>query len=498
MEIYFFIIFLAVVQHFAYMRSAKQTMPFTSSANHSFADINARLVENFTIKSPLSGWLKSVNIRLIHKDIDVDCAVACLVSNFEDWGEIDDINPLYLEIMNVWDTGVKSGSVMAPNTPFYHLIRGHTTSNLTDGSDYIIDKTKNIGKIVNQGDNINVHYFLNDLGNTLATGSIEWTVEFNFLVGAMSHMNEDASTDRGSMAGAEVALMASLSNAAHNVFWTPPSNGRISNIRLTNFTSQYMNEQHYIYFGKGLFTDLDVDLDEIQLATKGLYLRGGLISNSSDTLVHISTAYTRDIEFVKKGELMQLFLNTDISTVQNFLLEFDFIPDFDKNVDFVYAGELDNFTDGIDMRVFMIPFETYLETGEFDFRMNDQTVDLDIRILGLKDLPEVLSLAQPISGNILGSSGVADNVRGVVPSSILESIAISAGGQIPVDMDPFDIFDYYPAGSFIAIIFDAETGTNTEDLDFTLKLDGKSRVKSSFFGFNYLKGAHIFQEEIEI
>ncbi len=127
------------------MRSAKQTMKFVSSADHGFADINARLVENFTVSSPLAGWLKSVNVRLEHTDIDKDCTLSCMVSNFEDWGEIGDVNPLFLEIMNVYDTANKSGSLMSPNSPLIFNIGDHTSSNYQDNLTYIIERSKNIG-----------------------------------------------------------------------------------------------------------------------------------------------------------------------------------------------------------------------------------------------------------------------------------------------------------------------------------------------------------------
>ncbi len=334
---------------------------------------------------------------------------------------------------------------------------------------------------------------MNDLGNTLTTGTLEWTIEWEFLVGALPFLNSGV-VDRGSAKGCEVILLASLDNTAHNVFWTPPSNGRISNIRLTLWNAEVLQNDEFIYFGKGVFTDAVVDSDAIEGLTDGLYLKGGITTDVSDEdIVNILTSYTKDIEFIKKGELMHLYTSKDDATHMQVLVEFDFIPDFDKNVDLIFGGFIDDLATGLHMKVYQIPFDMYIEKINFDFRMDDSTVNMDIRILGLKDMPEVLSLAEPISGSILGASGVMAQSSGVLPSNILETYSVSTG-QLQDTEDDIEVFDYYPAGAFIIVAVDVESASSVENIDFTTHIEGKSRVKSSYFGYNYLLGGHVYQE----
>lgn len=478
------------------MRKANQASVHGLEVAYTFTDVNNELIENFTIESPYAGWLTHAKITVTYENFNERPAVGVMIGTSDDWGEINDANPVHRRIMDAWASQDVAASLMAHNIPKFFFLNDDSTERS------VIEAKKNIYSIVEQGDNINVHIFWNRLGNTITSGIATIAITFGFSLAALDYKGQKPT--RGSARGSEVAILATLDNNANLIKWTPPCNGRLANKRLTLYVEGGVefNNHDYVMFGKQQFTDARIIADTIFTYTDGTMIVRPFDTNPSvdEDEFNAFTVYDRSMMFLKKGETVSILYNALTGTDAVILMEFDFIPDFDHNVDFVVQGNIENFTDVTDvkLRVFQIPFDMFLEDIKIDYRLSS-TVAGDFRgtiyLMGIKDAPEILAnITTILSGSLLGASGVMNAQSGVLPSNILEVLQINSENQ-HTDITPTKVHDYYPGGSFIFLVVDPETLANSPDLDFTYILNGKSRVKSSRVGSNHLRGEKIWSNE---
>ncbi len=460
------------------MQSSKQSLTYRLSAQHVFGDVNVSLVENFTLQADVAGWITDVTITANFDDWSHDVGFGVMIGNSDDWGELDDVNPTQKELMRAWELSGHSASIMAKSVPKFFFVPIQTE--LADNAEYTDVRRYNLYNKVDAGDNINVHFFLNELNNTLTTGVVNWVIKFEYVIGCYSHKNRGSS-----IRGSEVAILASMFDSSQHSFWTPPSNGRVGNIRLTVWGNM-SDASDYVYFGDQIYTDIDTTQDSIEATGNGVYVHAPNTAFADNEHYAGATNYSSTTLFMKKAELLHLKYSNTNTEEAIVLVEFTFIPDFDKQVDFNIQYRINNIaSDSILLKVWQIPFDMFVETLDVEGRLNDP-IEGEMYIMGLKDIAEVLSTSTILAGSMLGGSGVEHGQSSVLPSNILETITFALNQNTFKSDDPqVDVYDYYHAGTFIMFVLDTELAAGTEDMDFTVNISGKSRVKSNRFGDNF-------------
>lgn len=465
------------------MQSSRQSQTFRLAVEFTHTEMNLETPSNFTMAADLAGWIGDITIKADVEDMSHESASGVMVTTSDDWGEVDDLNPYQEHVMIGWANVDQAASLMSHSNPRYFFLQPNAV--LGDNTAYSEERKFNLYEEVQKGDNINIHFFHNTLDNTLTTGFARFVIIFVFIIGCFAHKS------RGSnIRGSEVAIIAYMDTSSDDLFWSPPSNGRVGNIRLTIFNN-LQSPEDYLYFGKQMHTDSEPNQDEIYKTGNGLYVTAFTTDTGDPYLRYGATNYQQKPMFLKKGELLHLQLQGNIAKV---LVEFSFIPDFDHHVDFNIRWNVDNIVDDTaELKVFQIPFDMYIEKLNFSARTN-ASLEGEIYIMGLKSLPEVLSTATIHAGSLVGTSGIQNQQSAVIPSNILEILTMAKNENLYENED-IEVFDYYHAGSFIMVIIDSEVAAGTEDLDMNLNISGKSRVKSSRFGTNYFIAEGILNNE---
>lgn len=454
----------------------------------------------YTIENTSGGWLTDVQASVHFDLLDSDGAVAVVVTSKEDWGEMSGNFPIYREAMNGWTgNAFQASEVMGESIPRYYFFDsgvGPGDDTISTGHGRTQVKKWNVYEEVSEGSNINIIIYTHNLGNAESAGgfNLEITVEAGFSYGCVKHGRSGNYSERGHARGAEVAILANMSTGTDRLFWTPPCDGRVGNVRLTMYNQQLMNSWDYLYFGKSLFTDAKRDSGKILRRTDGLYLYPVSVEDEDASYIEVLTDYQRGPEYIHKGEMMQLKLDTGVASAEmRVQVEFDFIPDFGANTDFSVKWEVDDQQTGVMFKPFMIPFDCFIEEVEVAVRMNVQD-DLDIHFMVLKDLPEMLGNMNVLTGNLLSASGIASQQRSVLPPAIFGTITMGEQGDMNVHRK-FSVHDYLPAGSFICWTAQLESPLGTGDIDLTLDIHGKGRVKSQRLGRNYYDGPFVMHQE---
>lgn len=472
-----------------------QTETYRLVVDQQSTEINAQLIETFTTKAPLAGWIVDARVKIEASDLEFSFGTSVVVTTKEDWGEISDVFSVYKQSMNGWRNTQQVYSYMASNAPMNFYIPGHSTGEgPVDGDRFFLEKRKKIGELVSRGDNINVIISLNNTGGgTHTTGRIEYTVEFTFLVGHLEKFNQNPEL-KASKVGGQVIIMATMDNTGNIAFWTPPGKGKVMNVRLTMFGGAVAADQNSnLYFGEGLFTDNDINHDEIYSQTEGLSLESGVQKDEDHWYI---TNYQKNGWTVRSGSMLKLMYTTDSVTDIKVLVEFDFIPEWKSQQDWNMAWELDDLDQAPKFRTFMLPFDVFVQDIHVSVRLSDTSIEGDLRFQKFEDLPEIFSTLTPISGSIIGTSGVGNGIQGILPSNVLITIALSASAVLPAEGIRVPVFQYFKAGSFLTYTIDLESSSATEDIDLSLNVNAFSRVsRSAKSGTNYFMGEHVLNLE---
>lgn len=471
------------------MRSAKQTIEYELQAQLVVADINANTAFVASIESPLSGWLKDAVISVSMDDVDQNTAFLVSIGTREEWGRLSNIANYLFGMASVWSNSARQIASYISDQAihmFYHTAGfGANVS-----SDY--KKKVDLNTPVQRGDVLYVFYLGTDLGTNLTSGTVDLRVQFEFLVGSLPFLNADI--PKGKSERTKVAIVINMDNDENLAYWTPPCKGRISNMRMTLFSSDADTWERFesLYFGKDMKTKSVMSQDTVRTAHNGIMLTGPTTGNSFVTKKAL-TAYSREILFAEQGELFKIeLLTSNTDSVQAFL-EFDFIPDFNAPVNYLYSYKKSNLTAGDSMELIQIPFDMYLERIDWDIKDNDSSWEGKIYIMTITDFPETFTTVPVYGGMVLDQNGVMPSLGGVGPGNVHEVI-FHESDTIPNDQNfsgMTAVNRYLPAGSFVVISYDIEAATGTEDMDISLLMKGYSRVKSNKFGINYFEGLEV-------
>lgn len=474
------------------MRSANQEIGYFAYADFTVSELNADTIKNLTIEAPVSGMLKSVKYTVSVDDLSNTAALALWVSQGQDWGEVNALNSLYLQAMyDAWTGSGQLASVDGPSVPKYIFLTSQIDGNVPDNTRYELTAVKDIRELVEAGDNINFRAYGTSLANILTTGTVTVAVEFEYEVAALAYKGQRLPRRKAS--GMQVAIMGVFDNDDTISQWFPPGTGRISNIRLTiagQVAAGAFNSNDFLYFGQGLYSDDQSGNLLYQKSAQGVMLTGPALGDSADPHVaYYLTTYSRELYFVKKGEPMVIrYQNTSTSERAIILIEFDFIPDFNSGVDFWYSDIINNIADAsINIFTVQVPFDMFIEKVTLNTRSNDLTIDSTQYVLAIKDIAELLSNIDVISGSLFSTTFIDNSQFSQLPSNIL---GVQVHGNTETIQPPakeMEVYDYFPEGSWLAIVSTFES-SGTEDLANILHFTGRSRVKSNSFGFNYFTG----------
>lgn len=479
------------------MKSANQIIQYSASLPISVTDLNGDTVRQLTIESPVAGKLLKARAKVYVEDLSNTAALAVLVSKGQQFGEVGALAPLYLQAMYAWTGTGKVSAVEGNPSPRYFFLPSQIDSELPDNESYELERTFTIGELVQQGDNINVYAFPTSLANVLTTGIVRVTIVFEFLVAHLATLN--GRLPRSSAEGIHVSILANLDNDDNVSQYYPPSSGRISNIRLSIFgaiASSFAGND-FLYFGKKLFTDAQNTDNVIYQHTDGIMLTGEEnLDAADDSFNLVLTTYSRELIFVKKGEPMIInYQNSSDTTRAYIIIEFEFIPDFNAQVDLWYSDLIANVPDAtINIWSNMIPFDMFIEKVELITSLNDLTVDGYQYLMAIKTVAELLSNIDMITGSVLSTTLIDNAQYSQLPSNILGAMPFSAQTDRP--SLEVEVYDYFPASSWIAVLTALETSA-VEDLTNLLHIQGRSRVKSNNFGVNFLTGPQV-KEQVRI
>jgi hypothetical protein len=467
-----------------------QKMLLKAGFDLAYGEMNAPGTEEIVLQAPVSGWLSSIVVDVLVDAFNDNAAFGLLVSSKALSGNIGGYLPKFRTVLRSLDVANHNASaVLAPATPVYFWVPG-VTSGVTANEQFKLSRKKIIDEFVEQGEPIYCYLFWDNIGNTYTDGGLE--ISFNFEYNVAERKSNKRNTN-----SSEVVVMGVVDNTYNDVFWQAPSDGRISNIILTLMGNhiQDLSEESYLFFGNMTANSANVINDTFQQLPDGVILNG-VAEASALGDYFILTNYSRKIMFAKKSDLFQIQWKSDpTSETSNFpfIVEFDFIPDFNAPIDLVYKS-LENDISGVFIDDFSVPFDMFVTDFEFDYRLNDESVDLDIYFMLLKDNPSNLSELNILGGSLLGSDGVGDDALGVLPSSVFDVVQHGAESKENY-VSKNNISEFVPGESRFLMIFDVEVSAGTEDIDFTAHVSGYARVKSSKFGINYLSGDVVYNLE---
>lgn len=481
------------------MKSAKQVIQYVANRSFTVSELNADSVFNINTEALVSGRLISAKYTVSVEDLSNTAAVAIWVTQGQDWGEINAANSLYLQaIYNSFTGNGKLAAIEGPSVPKIIYCPSQIDTDLPDNSRYEVTAIKDIDELVDQGDNINVWFYGTSLANTLTTGSILISVEFEYEVAALTYF--DQSLPRSKAGGMQVTILGVVDNDDNITQYFPPSNGRISNVRITIFgdLASNLGWEDSLFFGRRIFSDAQNTVDSIYSFGEGVILQGPSLTDVADPYTPLFlTTYSREKMFVKKGEPMLVrYQNTNTSRCI-FTIEFDFIPDYNSQVNFWYSDVINNIADAsINIFSVQIPFDMYLEKLHLKTRVNDLTIDSTQYLMAIKHVGELLSNIDMITGSLLSTTLIDNAQFSQLPSNILGVQAHGSTETIAPEPLEVEVYDYFPEGSWIVLVSTFES-SGTEDLANILGIEGRSRVKSAKFGLNYLTG-DLVQEVVAI
>lgn len=475
------------------MRSAKQTSVTMLSNSYGPTEINANTVEGYRVAVPYAGWITDITVQLEVSDLSNDCAIALDVSPDVQYGVINNSSPLPVEIMDVWEGGDKASALMGTDVPLFFPLYGHTATDLPDGYQYSLTKKRSLNRVVEYGEEVVIDVYLNNLSNTLTTGTLDVTITFNYLVGALDTLNGSVNKTRNGPVN--VAILANLDSSSVLFNWIPPSSGRLSNIRLTLSGPEANGHgpEDFLYFGRGNFAGENRAWATIQHLPDGVIISGANATSGAAgeyDFVLYRTAYSRKIFKVKAGEAMMIKYETATSGtgIARILIEFDFIPDYNAPVTFNFQGELLNIASStVYSREFRVPYDMYLDDYMLNYRLNDDTIDAELFTLVHKNPYLGGHTVFVETGSLLSGSVLSAGSSYQLPSNIIDRKMI--GSQVmSEDTSPKKPNMYIPAGSWIIVVMYVDAASGTEDFDFNFNLTGYNRVRSRNFGVNYFEG----------
>lgn len=278
-----------------------------------------------------------------------------------------------------------------------------------------------------------------------------------------------------------------------------PCNGRVGNVRVLLDNTGASSEQNIFLvgkFGEGLdFPDAEGEVDWIGISDKVMITRGAHEMDNTGVITNHSGSKKW---FYKKGEHMMVGYRDIVGTNQASIVTWDFIPDFNAEVDMSWFMG-DPADDQMDQHI-VIPFDMFVDKLEFDWTLSGTTALAGFVIVDIVKPGTQTNLSQgnPVveSGSVVGDlllTGVrlAPNSPGAFPydlETVDDSLTNSASGESTIE-----VMDYLPAGTIISLQHESTVGTAA--LSVYMTLDGRARTKHNNWGNNFYTGTQVLNQE---
>ncbi len=385
------------------------------------------------------------------------------------------------------------------------------------GNAIVVTKKKSCFNSIKRGQGIGFQFKLSEFsGITWTTGDLKVYAKAVVVVGAFKR-----GRSKGLGANArpmEVAFMWSDSDPTmpQKHFWFPPSDGRINNIRATVYdkdgTFFELNNNTHFFLGVDVPENIDqvmsVTANEYQISPVGGFIHfpilDELTSANETTRIWGQTIHNKNkVMFLHKNEPFYVVMHSATGAHNNFLLHvtFDFIANYQNQVELVYEMDLDN---GDKATAWYKPFnfDMYLDYIDIDYSMlgtvDAEEVILNLQLHILKDF-DTPSLFTPGSATdqsygsslpsdpfLSGSFDFSSSPSTMIASIMIGSQAGSGVSAIGLGSEIARVTDYIPQKSTLLMIFFQKAGS-VYALDVIMKLVGKGAQKHNNWQTHHMK-----------
>lgn len=296
-------------------------------------------------------------------------------------------------------------------------------------------------------------------------------------------------------------LFEAMGTTATSFGWPAQSNLRVANLRVVLFAGLDSSTQPYLTIGENAS---NIDFGGVDVSPSNWLSMETLQTDPTATgleFLHIATKYSRGPFYLKKGESMQVKMDS-ISGYG--IVEFQYIPDFGYLAEFLRRIEITDLgTSNTSqfMALFTVPYDMYVTS-----------IEGSVSLVGSADFISSLYIMGLKNRNLLDSN---DLVVGFVPSKVHGSILGSDtdGGSLPwviktiptvIDVSSSTHFvakfgesiaDYYPAGTLIGVWVPDDFPDDLITLfEIDIHIEALNRIKTTTVGTNFIASSMLVED----
>lgn len=297
-----------------------------------------------------------------------------------------------------------------------------------------------------------------------------------------------------------MAMFVRTNNVTANIAYRLPVNGRIGNIRVL-WNPGALGADNILVVGRGqenqVFPTEASDMTITESGNSFLVTKGYQENEDSGIITNHHAVKI----FMKKGEHFWVWSRDDEGTQREYIISFDFIPEFDAHGTLTWQlGDLAD--DQLDNQ-FVLPFDIYARRAEIDWTITGTTsVAGMISCVIMKPGTPTYGIdgdSMKISGQLTGPRPIGLGEQDKLPAgvgswsydltSVDDVIVVAESGK-----DEIDIYDYCPAGTVFQFYHESILGTGSPENTFVLHF--QARTKHNNWNNNYHSGTHIWSQEL--
>jgi hypothetical protein len=357
------------------------------------------------------------------------------------------------------------------------------------------------GKFIEAGVDLTSSLWLQDQGTAPTAGVVEFECKFVFM--PLCYASGGFETSESKDSAPWITIMIDTANTGRSQFnWQAPCSGRMANIRMTNWDGVDLNNEQYSIISKDSIVNAGVVDGSIVKDAEYILMLGGFPSEQTlggYEYAPFVTNYNRGPIYFNKDELL-FFRSSDDSKLLT--LQFQFIPNFDHTVEFKAVLDDNDAADAQHFeQLFVVPWDMYITYIEADIQWTSTSdilcnIEL-VNYFGSEyiDQDTFVEGFTTISGNILGGQAGTG-----VSTQSLDTISLTSDANVPGQATSYEIIgEYYPQGTVIGVWFPSDFQTEIGQMDISLHIEGKNRVKTQDVGTSFLQGEVVTRlEEMQV
>ncbi len=482
------------------MFSSKQSMdlPITQSIAHT-EGLNAGTPEirvSHKVNIPLHGWIGRVQVIGVWSSTPTqDVTIAC---DLRTEGEVNSrysVNDSH-NFATIVNDAIATDAIVAIHSETNPMI--HITDAANGNEKFVL--VKDYYKRVNAGSTITI---VTELASPAVTtgGNLILSWEIEYIVGAFKGKSGSANQGRNQKRSELMIIQASDDIDSTPGAWSPPSDGRIGNVRMTAYPKGTMDDNSFYFFGHGTVPTIraeDTVDPQGQWQNDDHYFVGRETHNldvgSND--VFAVTNYSKRVTYVNKGQPIA-FGGVGVPATGVCIIECDFIPDFNNLFEETLQFDLDTVQDERS-DFYYFPIDVYVTSIETDFIMEDAASDKG-HIYAYIVKPDGIEgvITEGIDGATTQPQVSNDGLTEIGGGSLFDTIPFAQVANVPITGTSLEfIGDFFPAGSILFYHVVTEDQGTLDTVVITANLEGSVAMKSNDYGMNIKDGSFMIREEL--